>query len=658
MENMFAEVLVDVKSLSGSLHYLVPAGLAGKVQAGCRVLVPLQSRRVVGYVVSLSEQAPESGVNYKEIATLLDEEPVFNSHQWELACWLAQRYLCSKVTALQTVIGPALHSRPGRVKKIYPVLSPQGEPDFSRQPGQQKVWQVICQHPGMTRKELVAAAGVSDSLINTMLARGILCTRIEERTPRCSYPVPRQEKQELKLSSWQQMALLEIESHLKQARPGVFLLHGVTGSGKTEVYLRAIETVLGEGRQAIVLVPEIALTPQMVSRFQARFGDKVAVLHSGLSDAKRYDEWQRIRCGAAPVVLGVRSAIFAPLSNIGIIVLDEEHENSYKQEESPRYHARDVALQIAARHNALVVLGSATPSLESYSRALPGGPYKKLVLPQRVTPHSLPPVFLIDMRRELKSGAGGIFSRRLLEAIGERLEMQEQVILFLNRRGYATFVVCRECGLVIKCPYCDISLTYHNSGIMRCHYCNFATSAPLNCPDCQSNQIGYFGTGTQKVEEELRVYFPGAGVLRLDADSTGRRGAHQEIFQAFKEHRADILIGTQMVTKGLDLPGVTLVGVVNADITLHMPDFRAAERTFQLITQVAGRAGRGQQKGEVLVQTFTPDHYSLVFAARHDYEGFFKHEYAQRRLLSYPPFVRLGRIVLAGTEQEEVEAGA
>lgn len=658
MKDLFAEILVDVRGLPGSLYYMVPVSLAGKVQVGCRVQVPLQNRRVVGYVVSLSGGAPEPGVQYREIAALLDEEPLFSPGQRELARWMARHYLCSEVAALQTVIGPVLHGSPGRVKKIYPVLSPQGEPDLRRQPGQQKVWQVICRHPGMTRRELAAAAGVSESLITTMLTRGLLCYRLEDKTSPSFTPVVCEGGRELSLSNWQQLALLEIEKQLQQGGPGVFLLHGVTGSGKTEVYLRAIELALAAGQQAIVLVPEIALTPQMVSRFQARFGDRVAVLHSRMSETSRYDEWQRIRCGAASVVLGVRSAIFAPLNNIGIIVLDEEHETSYKQEESPRYHARDVAMQIAARHKALVVLGSATPSLESYSRALPGGPYQKLVLPQRVTPHSLPPVFLVDMRREWKNGAGGIFSRRLLEAIGERLAMREQVILFLNRRGYATFVVCRECGLVLKCPYCDISLTYHNNGIMRCHYCNYATSAPASCPDCRSSQMGYYGTGTQKVEEELRVYFPGAGILRLDADSTARRGAHQEIFQAFKEHRADILIGTQMVAKGLDLPGVTLVGVVNADITLHMPDFRAAERTFQLITQVAGRAGRGQQGGEVLVQTYTPEHYSLVFAARHDYEGFFRYEYAQRRLLSYPPFVRLGRVVLAGSRQEEVEAGA
>ncbi len=402
------------------------------------------------------------------------------------------------------------------------------------------------------------------------------------------------------------------------------------------------------------MVPEIALTPQMVYRFKAFFGDKVAVLHSRLSEGERYDEWARIAEGTAPVVLGTRSSAFAPFKDLGLIIVDEEHEPTYKQEENPRYHARDVVLKLVGQFECVAVLGSATPSLETYQRALPGGPYQLLTMLNRVENRSLPQVRLIDMRKEIKAGNPGILSSPLIAAIRERLERNEKVVLFLNRRGYATLVVCRECGLVMKCSHCDISLTYHTGGKLQCHYCNNSYFRK-NCPDCNSKLVEYFGAGTQKLEEEIGKYFPQAVVLRMDSDTTGRKGAHNKILNSFKDGKADILIGTQMVTKGLDVPDVTLVGVVNADLSLHMPDFRSAERTFQLIAQVAGRTGRGELGGEVLVQTFTPGHYSIVFASEHDYMGFFKHEINIRKKMNYPPFARLARILFLGKKLEEVK---
>ncbi|MHB8156757.1 MAG: replication restart helicase PriA, partial [Desulfocucumaceae bacterium] len=429
----------------------------------------------------------------------------------------------------------------------------------------------------------------------------------------------------------------------------------VTSSGKTEVYLRSIRRVLKKGKQAVVMVPEIALTPQMVSIFKGCFGDRVAVLHSALSGGERYDEWRRIARGEATVVLGARSALFAPLTRPGLIILDEEHENTYKQEETPRYHARDVALRLAGRFGAVALLGSATPALESFSRAQPGGPYRLLTLASRVEMRPLPKVQVIDMRDEIKAGNPGLFSRRMAEALRERLARGEQSILFLNRRGYATFVVCRDCGLAMKCPHCDISLTFHSGGQLKCHYCGYGLAAPGHCPDCGSKYIGYFGTGTQKVEEELLKVIPGARVLRMDSDTTARKGSHGRILGLFREGGADILIGTQMVAKGLDMHRVTLVGVINADLTLHIPDFRSAERTFQLISQVAGRAGRGELGGEVLVQTLSPDHYSVVFAARHDYISFYSYEMKIRRAMQYPPFSRLARVLITGGDEGAVK---
>lgn len=659
-DTKFARILVDVplRGMDESFHYTVPAEMRGRIRQGSRVLTPFGKKQVVGYVLDFS-RPPGDVVELKEISGILNEGPVFTPEQLSLAGWMAEYYLCSVVTALQSVILPGIQGRGARtVKCYYPVLPPEGKPDLSRYPKQERVWEASLAMPGISKKELALAAGAGAGVIDTLVAKGLLRTEVQE-TRRDPYPLTQFHPETAPaLNPEQSRALEETACAISGQTPKVFLLHGITGSGKTEVYLRAIEKTMAMGRQTVVMVPEISLTPQMVSIFKSRFGDQVAVLHSRLSEGERYDEWNRIRCGLAPVVLGARSAVFAPLNNPGLFVLDEEHEPSYKQEETPRYHARDVALKLAGNNGAVVMLGSATPSLESYSRALPGGPYALLNMSSRIGNRPLPTVRIVDMRNEGQSGNVGIFSREMLEAVKDRLDRGEQIILFLNRRGYSTYVVCRDCGQVMKCPHCDISLTYHANGSLRCHYCNHSLAAPGVCPECGSRHVGYYGTGTQKVEEEIRMFFPGAGVLRMDGDTTSRKGSHGEILRAFREREADILLGTQMVAKGLDLPGVTLVGVINADTSLHMPDFRAAERTFQLITQVAGRAGRGELGGDVLVQTFSPEHYSIRCAAGHDYSEFFRLEMRVRKAMQYPPFVRLARILMTGSDEGEIQAFA
>ncbi|MCM3133674.1 primosomal protein N' [Paenibacillus polysaccharolyticus] len=498
----------------------------------------------------------------------------------------------------------------------------------------------------MPLKEVLSTLQVSAATIKGLEEKGLVVTEDVEvfRDP---YQGRRFKPTEpLKLTDEQQGVYSSINSRLQEHRHGVFLLHGVTGSGKTEVYLQTIQQCINQDRQAIVLVPEIALTPQMVERFKGRFGDQVAVMHSRLSGGERYDEWRKIREGQVKVAIGARSAVFAPFSRLGLIIMDEEHETSYKQEETPKYHARDVAVKRAQQHQAVVVLGSATPSLESYyaARSQSNDDFAPLLLemPTRALGNNLPDVRIIDMREELKDGNRSMFSRALHKGLEERLERGEQTVLLLNRRGYSTFVMCRSCGYVAGCPECDISLTYHQrSNNLRCHYCGYAEAAPETCPDCGSEHIRYFGTGTQRVEEELAKLFPGIRVIRMDVDTTTEKGAHEKLLKQFREKKADVLLGTQMVAKGLDFPDVTLVGVITADSALNLPDFRAAEKTFQLLTQVAGRAGRHQLPGEVFVQSYTPEHYSIGHASQHDYVSFVKEELLHRRNLQYPPYCRL-----------------
>ncbi|WP_307406442.1 primosomal protein N' [Neobacillus ginsengisoli] len=496
-------------------------------------------------------------------------------------------------------------------------------------------------------RQLLVDLSISSATVKALVEKNFLIEQdrevyrdpYENRTFERTSPLP--------LTDSQQKAIQPILNSIEQKQHEVFLLYGVTGSGKTEVYLQSIREVIEKGQEAIVLVPEIALTPQMVNRFKGRFGDLVAVLHSGLSSGEKYDEWRKIQRKEVKVVVGARSAIFAPFENLGIIIIDEEHETSYKQEEMPRYHARDVAIERAKTYNCPVVLGSATPSLESFARAQKKV-YQLLSLPSRMNNQSLPSVEIIDMREELRSGNRSMFSSKLFDMLKERIERKEQSVLFLNKRGHSSFVMCRDCGYVVNCPNCDISLTFHSkAGQMKCHYCGYESFVPKHCPECSSEYIRYFGTGTQKVEEELGKILPEARVIRMDVDTTGRKGAHERLLKDFQDGKADILLGTQMIAKGLDFPNITLVGVLSADTMLHLPDFRSSEKTFQLLTQVSGRAGRHELPGEVIIQTYTPEHYSVELAGTQDYDLFYSKEMMVRKSHHYPPFYYLSLITVS-----------
>ncbi|WP_025785110.1 primosomal protein N' [Sporosarcina sp. D27] len=499
-------------------------------------------------------------------------------------------------------------------------------------------WMVAYAGQAIEAGKLMAKANVSAPVLKTVIEKGAAQEKKLEvyREPDAlelrDTAIPKQ------LTSYQQNAVDEVLDAFQSGTDTTFLLHGITGSGKTEVYLRSIQEVLSAGKEAIVLVPEISLTPQMTSRFKERFGAQVAVMHSALSAGEKYDEWRKIHRKEVKVVVGARSAIFAPFEKLGIIILDEEHESTYKQEDSPRYHARDVAIWRAQFNHCPVILGSATPALESYARASKDV-YRLLELPTRAKDQELPNVNIVDMRAELKEGNRSMFSVPLAEAIRDRLEKGEQTVLFLNKRGFSSFVLCRDCGTTIQCPNCDISLTYHRATEnLKCHYCGHEERVPHICPECESEHIRFFGTGTQKAEEEITKLFPEARVLRMDVDTTRQKGSHARLLQKFSEGQADILLGTQMIAKGLDFPNITLVGVLAADTTLHLADFRAAEKTFQLLTQVSGRAGRHDLEGEVFVQTYTPEHYAIELAKAQVYEPFYQMEMSTRKQFGYPPF--------------------
>ncbi|MCM3637926.1 primosomal protein N' [Sporosarcina luteola] len=486
--------------------------------------------------------------------------------------------------------------------------------------------------------KLMNESGIQNSVLKAVIEKGGATEAYVETYREPDAPKLQDTPMPLRLTEEQHTALEKVKVAADSGNAETFLLHGITGSGKTEVYLQAIKHVLDKGKEAIVLVPEISLTPQMTARFQERFGELVAVMHSGLSAGEKYDEWRKIHRREVKVVVGARSAIFAPFENIGIIILDEEHESTYKQEDTPRYHARDVAIWRSEYFGCPVILGSATPSLESYARASKGV-YTLLELSKRAKNQPLPTVTVVDMREELKEGNRSMFSVQLAEAIRLRLEKKEQTVLFLNKRGFSSFVLCRDCGTVVQCPNCDISLTYHRANeSLKCHYCGHEEPVPLVCPECESEHIRFFGTGTQKAEEEISKLFPEARVLRMDVDTTRQKGAHERILRQFSEGKADILLGTQMIAKGLDFPNITLVGVIAADTTLHLADFRAAEKTFQLMTQVSGRAGRHELAGEVFIQTYSPEHYAIELAKTQHYEPFYNLEMSARKQYGYPPF--------------------
>jgi len=523
----------------------------------------------------------------------------------------------------------------------------------ARAPRQAEVLDYISRH-GTTPCAIVAKElAISESSISSLVSKGLLrrTTLVHRRSP-AHTAMP--STAHLKLTPDQQKALDAAIEGINKRTHSTLLMHGVTASGKTEVYLRAIEHARDSGLRSLVLLPEISLTTQVLNIFKGRFGDKVAVLHSMLSAGERFDEWTRVQNGEVDVVLGARSAIFAPVSNLGLIIVDEEHEPSYKQDSDPRYHGRDVALRRAEENGALAVLGSATPSIESYYLAKKGD-YALIALKERIENRPMPVVSVADLRKEYQKGRATIFSARLRDSIADRLAKKQQVILFQNRRAYATFLLCRECGYTAGCPNCAVSLKLHSAErILRCHHCDHEEAAPTTCPNCGGRRIGQFGIGTERIEEETRAAFPDARVIRMDKDTTTRKGSHGSILDIFRKREADILVGTQMIAKGLDFPGVTLVGVISADTSLNLPDFRAGERTFQLLSQVAGRAGRGADPGEVIIQTFNPDHYAITTAAAHDYEGFYEQEIALRAESGYPPFSSM--VNLVASDENEAEA--
>ncbi len=658
----YANVIVDLSAgaLDRLFSYRVPEGM--EIVPGQQVRVPFGPRRIEGFVVSMPDKCDLPEAQIRDILGPVRDYAVVLPELMALADWMHRRYLCNLVDALRLMIPSEM--RGGRVRArtrryAHLVWSEEQVAAFSKT------------NPRAARQiELLRAlqagdaeaAGLNPAALKALRDRGAveLLEREERRTPALLLGTDR--SQDFVLTPGQRRAVEAITAAM-DAGGGRFLLNGVTGSGKTEVYMRCIRHALDRGQTAIVLVPEIALTPQMVSWFHGRFGDLAAVLHSGLSAGEKYDEWRRIRFGEARVVVGARSAIFAPLQNIGAIIVDEEHENTYQSESRPRYDAREVAWRRAETNGAALVLGSATPSISSFMRTTPGvrpeNRLELLELRERVNGRPLPDVELVDMREEFERGNHSIFSSRLAGALEACLAAGEQAMLFINRRGHSTFVSCRKCGYVVKCPQCDVSMTYHKvEDQLRCHYCGNAMPPPKTCPQCGSGYIKYFGAGTQKVAEEAAKLLPGARIARMDVDTTREKDAHARILNRFRSGEANLLIGTQMIAKGLDFPNVTLVGVVAADMTLNLPDYRSVERTFQLLTQVAGRAGRAEKRGQVIVQTYEPEHYGIQLAAAQDFRAFYHKESAHRRSALYPPFTQIMRIVYSGKDAEKVRKAA
>jgi primosomal protein N' (replication factor Y) len=593
--NKFADIAISLP-LDRTFQYKIPDLSQDQIAIGKRVFVPFGPRRVVGYVVGLGDEVDTSR-ELKEIISVIDKEPLLSDEMLKLTHWIKDNYFCSWGEAIEAAI-------PGGIKK----------------------------------GKLEIGTRIKDSHI-----------KVEDHKS----SVPHD------LTEEQSKALKAINESIQKKEHKTYLLHGITASGKTEVYLQAIDEVLKLGRQAIMLVPEISLTPQTVERFVSRFGHHVAVIHSKLTPARRFIEWKKIKDGRASIVVGARSAIFSPMDNLGLIIIDEEHETSYKQDDVPRYHARDVAEERARLNNCPLILGSATPSLESYYKAKHGH-YKHIRLTKRIEERLLPKVKIVDMRMELETRKRiAIFSRVLLEAMERTLKNGKQAIIFLNRRGFSTFINCKKCGFVMKCKRCDTSMVYHfDDKRLVCHYCDYKAAPPDICPKCKSAYISYFGLGTEKVESEVSRNFPQAKIARMDSDTTSKAGSHEQILGDFKVGDTSMLVGTQMIAKGLDFPEVTLVGVVSADVSLNIPDFRSSERTFNLLTQVAGRAGRGDHGGEVIVQTYTPEHYAIQTASKHDYDKFYEEEIITRKELLFPPFINLTKLTVRARNDEVAQNAA
>lgn len=644
---MIAKVLVEINNINvdKTFDYIVPFEYIEKIKIGMRVKVPFASRELEGFVLDLVNNA-DNNYELKEIISIVDTEPILNNELLHLGQFMSKKYFSTLISCYQTMLPKALKAQNKTTinKKMikYVELCSNSFPKLK--PNQEKIVEYL-RINGKVKKEEVNKISVSG--VNTLIKNGIIIESLIEEYRLVTKDINK-EKETFKLTVEQQEAKNKI---LSQTQSSVFLLHGVTGSGKTVVYMEIVEEMLNRGKDSIFLVPEISLTPQMVYHFKSRFGDEVAVLHSRLSEGEKYDEYRKIVEGKVHIVVGARSAVFAPFKNLGAIIIDEEHTTSYKQDNNPKYSAIGIAIERAKNNNAIVILGSATPSLETYARSIKGL-YTLVELKHRVNTNNLPLVEIVDMSKEKHRGS--IFSSRLITEVNKRLEEHEQIILLLNRRGYSSFITCSNCGYTAKCPHCDITLTYHKtSNTLRCHYCGYADKMNDICPSCGERAIKTLGTGTEKVEEEIKKVF-NARVVRMDLDTTSRKGSHEKIITAFKNHEYDILLGTQMIAKGLDFSNVTLVGVINADTSLMIPNYRSNEYTFQLLMQTAGRSGRGEKNGSVIIQTFNPEHYAITLASKHDYIDFFKQEMEVRRKLSYPPYYYLIYIKVIGKDYNKI----
>ena len=665
-KNIYADVIIDIshEKVDRPFQYLIPAELKEKLSVGMGVFVPfgIGNKLRKGYVIGISDKPSYDVEKIKAIDSICEKGEDVNEKLLSLAAWMKETYGSTMITALKTVLPVKQKVQAVQKRTVYLAISKEEAQEFlaemrsrkKRSPVKESFLLELIKEQELDYKLITGKLHISKPTIDYFVEHKIAGVTTEN-----VYRIPVKDmegKADRKpLSINQQNIVDTVVSDFEKGIRKTYLIHGITGSGKTEVYLNCIEEVIKRGKQVIVLIPEIALTYQTVMRFYHRFGDRVSFINSTLSPGEKYDQHLRAKKGDIDVIIGPRSALFTPFPNLGLIVIDEEHENTYKSENMPKYHAREVAEKLAGLHNASLILGSATPSMEAYSRAK-SGEYQLFTLKERLTGGFLPRVYTVDLREELRCGNRSVFSRSLQEKITDRLSKKEQIILFLNRRGYAGFVSCRACGYVVKCPHCDVSMAEHMGDKMVCHYCGYETAAVKLCPSCGSKYIQGFKAGTQQIESQIQKMFPTARVLRMDADTTRTKDSYDNILSAFAEQKADILLGTQMIVKGHDFPQVTLVGVLAADLSLHQGDYRAAERTFQLLTQAVGRAGRGQKEGEAVIQTYHPEHYSVVHAANQDYEGFFEEELMYRELMDYPPAAHFMAVQVLARESESGEA--
>ena len=663
---IYADIIVDIshEKVDRSFQYKVPEELQHKLQVGMVVTIPFGNgnHERKGYVIGLSDTPAFDTSRMKELTGICSSEETTEERLIALAAWMKNQYGSTMVQALKTVL--PVREKVKAKEKRYIILNVSeeeaektaGKLESGRCKARARLVRALLEEKKLDYTKASKELGVTASVLRPLVDEGIVQV-VQDEVYRMSVDGANIPREELSvLTKPQQEAFDQIQKEWQSDSPRPVLIHGVTGSGKTQVYMKLIRQVIGEGKQVIVLVPEIALTYQTVRRFYGWFGEKVSVLNSRLSQGERYDQFKRAKRGEIQIMVGPRSALFTPFSNLGLIIIDEEHEQSYKSENSPRYHARETALYRAQMENARLVLGSATPSLEAYTKAK-DGEFRLVKLDARFEDRPLPKVSVIDLREELRDGNRSVLSRSLRKAIENRLECGEQAILFLNRRGYAGFVSCRSCGAVLKCPHCDVALTEHNNGRLVCHYCGYEQPRVEKCPVCGSPYIGGFKAGTQQIEQVLHKNFPKARILRMDYDTTRAKGSYEKILSSFAAHEADILVGTQMIVKGHDFPDVTLVGALAADLSLNVADYRCAERTFQLLTQAVGRSGRGTKPGEAIIQSYHPDHYSIQTAAAQDYEAFYQEEMAYRMLMDYPPAAHMLSVLVSGENEELLEQG-